>query len=132
MDNAGNEGASLGVIQDRVADDDDEVAGVHQARGRPIDSDDPAAGRPLDDIGLQAGAVVDVNDMDLLPGKKVGCPHELRVHRHRSHVVQVGLGDGRAVYFRLQHGSLHGVIPFDASSPRVGTGAMIMILKSRR
>jgi hypothetical protein len=108
MDHARHEGAGLGVVEGRVADDDDEVSRVHQAGGGAVDADDPAAAWSLDDVGLQAGAVVDVNDVHLFPGQQVGRPHEFRVHCQRSHVVQVGLGDGRAVDFRFQHRSLHG------------------------
>src|SRR3954462_6028347 len=64
----GSQFPRLGVGHGAVADDDDEVPLVHQAGGGAIDADDTGSAGPGDDVGLQPGAVVDVDDGHLLAG----------------------------------------------------------------
>jgi len=45
---------------------------VHQMRGRAVDLDIATAAFAQDDVGLEAGAVGDVDDGDLLAGQQVG------------------------------------------------------------
>ena len=103
----------LGLVHDAVADQDHQVAGVHEVRGGAVDADDAAAALARDHVGLQAGAVGDVDDRDLLAGQQVGGVEQVLVDRHRAHVVQVGLGDGGAVDLGLEHRAHH------RGSPRV-------------
>src|SRR4051812_22465171 len=67
----------LGVGHRAVADDDDEVAFVHQPRGGTVDADDTGASGAGDDVGLQPGAVVDVDDGHLLAGQQIGRVHQV-------------------------------------------------------
>lgn len=60
-------GASRSLV---VGGDDHQVPGLDQPRRRPVDADDPGAARTLDHVGAQAGAVVDVDDVNLLPGRR--------------------------------------------------------------
>ena len=50
-----------------------------------------------DRVGLEAGAVVDVHDVDLLVLEDVGGLQQVRVDRDRPDVVQVAVGDRRPV-----------------------------------
>src|SRR4051794_24187245 len=52
--------AGLGVGHAHVADDDHEVAGLHEPGRGAVDADDAGATRARNDVGLQPGAVVDV------------------------------------------------------------------------
>ena len=61
-----------------------------------------------DRVGLEAGAVVDVDDVDLLVLADVGGLEQIAVDRDRADVVQVAVGDGRAVDLGLQHRAVHG------------------------
>src|SRR3954447_20696182 len=72
--------ARLGVGEGAVADEDDQVALVHEASRRAVDADDAAAPRTLDDVGLEPGAVVDVDDRHLLTGQQVGRLHQVCVN----------------------------------------------------
>ena len=70
-----------------------------------VDPDDTAAALAGDHIGLEPVAVVDVDDAHLLALHQVRGVEQIGVDGHRADVVQVGLGDGRAMDLRLQHGS---------------------------
>src|SRR5690606_12048886 len=58
-------GGQLGVVDLGVADDDHPVAGVDQVGGGAVEADVAAAPLALDDVGLEAGAVVDVDHRHL-------------------------------------------------------------------
>ena len=119
-DHAGLAGARLGVVHLPVADEDDEVAGVHQPGGRAVDADDAGAARAGDDVGLQAGAVGDVDDRDLLALEQVGGVHEVLVDGDGADVVQVGLRHGGAVDLALEHGAEHQAPREDAVVEQAG------------
>lgn len=89
----------------RVRDDDHQVAGVYQARGRPVDSDDARSAFAGDRISGQAIAVVDVNDVDLLALENVRGLHQSRVDGARADIMQVRLRDGGSMNLRFQHGA---------------------------
>ena len=71
----------------------------------------PRAGLAVDHVGDEAGAVVDVPDVDLLVGDQVGLGHQLGVDRDAADVVDVAVGDRRAVDLGLQHLPLHWRLP---------------------
>src|SRR5690349_13988864 len=122
----GDVALGLGLVHDPVADQDDQVAGVHEVRGRAVDPDDAAAALAGDHVGLQPGAVGDVHDRDLLAGQQVGGVQQVLVDGHRADVVQVGLGHRRAVDLGLEHRSHH------AGTPSVtGTLSIRRVLPAR-
>src|SRR5699024_1054612 len=87
----------LGIVENAVTDDDHQVAGADQPGGRAVDADDPAATLAGDGIGGQPVAVIDIDDVDLLALEEVCGVHQVCVDGAGTHVVQVGLGDRRAV-----------------------------------
>lgn len=89
----------------RVGDDDHQVAGVYQARGRPVYSDDAGAAFAGDRVGGQAVAVVDIDDVDLLTLEDICGFHQVRVDGARADIVQVRLGDRGAMNLGFQHGA---------------------------
>ena len=60
-----------------------------------------------DRVGLEARAVVDVEHVNLLVLEDVRRFEQVRVDRDRADVVQVAVGDRRAVDLRLEHYALH-------------------------
>src|SRR5690625_668149 len=98
--------AGVGVVEHAVGDDDDEVAGVHEVGGGPVDAQDARAPVAGDDVGGEPGAVGDVDDVDLLARQQVGGVHEVGVDGDGSHVVQIGRSDGGAVDLAHHHQSL--------------------------
>ena len=64
----------------------------------------PLAG---DRVGLKARAVVDVDHVNLLVLEDVGGLQQVGVDRDRADVVQVAVGDRRAVDLGLEHHALH-------------------------
>ncbi|CAK7286794.1 hypothetical protein SGPA1_41054 [Streptomyces misionensis JCM 4497] len=117
MHDPGLELPRLGIGDLRIADDDHQIAGVHEMRGRPVDPDDTRAALTLDDVGLQPGAIGDVDDVHQLAGQQIRRVEQLRVDGHRSHVVQVGLGDGGAVDLGLEQSTQHFGLLKDGSLP---------------
>src|SRR5208337_632131 len=109
-----------GVVVERlggiagIGSDDDEV--THRApSGRgAVEADDPAAGRALDGVGLEALAVADVIDVHHLIGQDVGAPQEIGVNGEGAFVGQVGLGDGGPVNFGFKHDTSHINLPREA------------------
>src|SRR3989304_5367328 len=70
---AGRGGARGPVFGRRgVGDDDDRVVLVDQVPGGAVHDDLAAAALALDGVGLEAGAVVDIEGGDLLVGAAVG------------------------------------------------------------
>ena len=67
----------------------------------------PQPGAPAIVYVSKARAVVDVEHVDLLVLADVGRLEQVGVDRDRAHVVQVGVGDRRAVDLGLEHGALH-------------------------
>src|SRR5690606_2071922 len=81
--------------------DDDAVARGEMPRRRAVDDDLAAAFGQFDGVGLDALAVVDVPDRDLLARNDVDAPHEGRIDTDAADVVQVGACHGRLVDLRL-------------------------------
>ena len=75
-----------------------------------------AAARAGDRVGLEPGAVGDVDDVHQLAGQQVGGVEQVLVDGDRADVVQVGLCHGRAVDLALHHGAQHQEPP---AGPRV-------------
>lgn len=107
MDDARGQSAGLGVVDLGVADQDDQIAGVHEVGGCAVDADDTGAALALDDVRLQPGTVVDVDDVHELPGQQIGRFHQLGIDSDRADVVQIGLGHGGPVDLRLEHRTHH-------------------------
>ena len=107
MDDRGLQATRRGIVEQAVADDDYQVSLVDQASSGAVDADDPAAARALNDIGLDPGAVGDVDDRHLFALDQVGRFHQRGVERDRANVIQVGLSHRRSVDLRLHHGSHH-------------------------
>ena len=79
-----------------------------------------------DRVGLEAGAVVDVDDVHLLVLADVGGLEQVGVDGDRADVVQVAVGHRRAVDLGLQHHALHG------SFRGAPVGMEISVLSMRR
>ena len=90
-----------------VAHDDDLVADVYEVGGGTVQADDTAAGLAGDGVGLEAVAVVDVRDLDLLVLADAGGVQEVLVDGDGTDVVELGLGDRGAVNLALEHVELH-------------------------
>ena len=116
VDDARLVGGELGLVVVGVADDDHPVARRHQPGGGAVEAEVARASLAGDHVGLEAGAVVDVDDGHLLAVEQVGELHELDVDRDRTHVVQVGIGHGGAMDFGLEHATAH-VVPPDGGRP---------------
>ena len=107
--------AGLGVLHLRVGDEDDAVTGMHEAGSGAVDADDAGATLAGDRVGLEPGAVVDVDDVHELAGQQVGGVEQVLVDGHRADVVQVGLRHRGAMDLRLHHRAEHGQFPSDWS-----------------
>ena len=81
---------------------------LHQPGGGAVQAHHPRARGPGHRVGLEAGAVVDVHDVDLFVLEDVGGEQQLAVDRDRADVVQIAVRDRGAMDLRLQHHPLHG------------------------
>src|SRR5439155_15846886 len=97
-----------GVSVRPVGDHDDAATRVHEAGGGAVE--DAAAGSAAHGVGLEAGAVVEVEHVHLLVLEHVGEIHELRVERDRAHVVEVGARDRGPVDLGLRHRATHQLV----------------------
>src|SRR5439155_24661645 len=73
---------------------------------------------PGDGVCLEAGPVIDVQDVHLLVLEDVGGIQQVRVDRDRAHVVQVAPRDRGAVVLGLEHHALHQARAFPGSGRR--------------
>ena len=104
---AGFVGGELVRAELAVRDEDHRVADAHEVRGSAVDADAPLAARPFDDVGGEAVAVVDIDDVDLLPLEQVGGFHEVGRDRAGADVVEVCVGDRRPVDLGAHHRAEH-------------------------
>ena len=107
-DDAGRVGLDLVAVHQRIAHDDDLVARGHAARRRAVEADHATAALACDDVGLEALAVVDVDDLHLLVLADARSLHQVLVDGDAANVVKLGLDDGCAVDLALQHVQKHG------------------------
>lgn len=99
----------LGLLEvhQGVGHDDDDVVRLHLAGSGAVQADAARAAFALDDVGLEALAVVVVHDGHLLAGNHVGSVQQVFVDGDAAHVVEVGLGDAGAMDFRFQNFNKH-------------------------
>src|SRR5436190_7518887 len=97
----------LRAVVGRVGDDDDGVAAVDEPRGGAVDLHLAGAALAGDRVGLEAGAVVDVDDGHLLVLEDVGGLEQVGVDGDRPDVVQVAVGHRGPVDLGLEHRALH-------------------------
>src|SRR4051812_6055329 len=96
----------FGLVVRRVADHDDAVAGLDEARRRAVQDD---VARPTRHrVRRESSTVVDVEHVHLLELADVGEVHQRRIERDRSHVVETRPRHRCPVHLRLQHRALHG------------------------
>ena len=120
---AARSAASSARLVLRVGDDDDRVAAVHEAGGGAVDLHRARAALAGDRVGLEARAVVDVDDVHLLVLEDVGGLEQVGIDRDRPDVVQVAVGHRRPVDLGLQHRSLHFQwLPVEVSARPSGRG----------
>ena len=107
MDHGGHKAAGLVGSHVGVGDQDDGIAHVHQVGGGTVDAQHAGAALARDGVGLQPGAVGDVNDGNQFTGEDIGGFKEIEVYRHRTYVMQVGMGHRSAVNLGLKHFPVH-------------------------
>ncbi len=103
-------GLEVALVVGAEGGDDDLVAGPGQVGGGAVDLHRAGAGLAVDHVGDEAGAVVDVPDVDLLVGDQVGAGHQLGVDRDAADVVDVAVGHRRPVDLGLEHLPLHQIV----------------------
>ena len=81
------------------ARDDDQVPGFDVVRGGTVDLDHTGASGSGDDVGFEAGAAVDIPDVDVFVDGEIGGFDKVLVDRDAALVVQVGAGDPGPVNF---------------------------------
>jgi len=72
---------------------------MNDAGSCSIETDYPRTSFARYGIGLQACSVVVVHDLDFLSGDDVGSIHQIFIDGDATHIVEVGLRNGYAVYF---------------------------------
>src|SRR5262249_55216593 len=107
VDDDGRVALEVALVVGAEAGDDHLVATAHEPGGGAVHLDGPRAGFPLDRVGDEAGAVVDVPDVHLLVDQHVRLPHELGVEGDAADVVDVAVRDRRSMDLRLEHLTLH-------------------------
>src|SRR4051812_15041912 len=103
----------LRAVVGRVGDDDDRVAAVDEPGRGAVDLHVARAALAGDGVGLEAGAVVDVDDGHLLVLEDVGGLEEVGVYGDRADVMQIAAGHRRPVDLGLEHRSLHQGLPVE-------------------
>ena len=98
----GLEGLGLLCVHPGVGHDDDDIARLYKTCCRSIEADDARATLATDDVGLQACAIVVVDDLHLLACDQVGSLEELLINGDAPYIVKVGFGDGDSVYVGLE------------------------------
>ena len=84
------------------------VARLDQAGGGAVEAHVARAAPAGDGVGLEPGAVVDVDDGHLLVLEDVGRVEQVGIDGDRAHVVQVGVGHDGPVDLGLEHAAAHG------------------------
>src|SRR5690606_25517190 len=98
----------LGFVVIRVAEDDDRVAGLDEARGRTVDDHVTRVAATLYGVCDEALAVVDIHDVHLLVHLDIRGVEEDGIDLDRALIVEVGVGHRCPVNLRFTHGASHG------------------------
>jgi len=101
----------FGFGQHDVGHDDDDVAFLDEPCGGTVETDDAAAAFAGDGVGFEAFAVVVVDDGDFFVNEDACGVEQVLVYGDAADVVEVGFGNGGAVYLAAEHGAEHG-FPF--------------------
>ena len=104
-------GLQVALVVGAEGGDDDLVARPGQVGRGAVDLHRARAGLAVDHVGDEAGAVVDVPDVDLLVGDQVGAGHQLGVDGDAADVVHVAVGHRCPVDLGLEHLPLHQMLP---------------------
>ena len=80
---------------------------MHEVGGGAVEADLTGVGLAFDDVGLESGAVVDVDHGNLLELEQVGSMHQVAVDGDRPDVLEIRVRDGGAVDLRLHHAAAH-------------------------
>ena len=80
-------------------------------RRRPVQAHGSAAALPFDDISFETFPVVDVHDLNFLPGDHIGSIQQILVDGDTPHITEFGLGYGHPVYLGLEYLYLHCFVP---------------------
>ena len=88
-------------------DDDDGITHLHLAGCCTIQTDTTAATLTLDDVGLQALAIIVIHNLHLLSCYQVSCIHQILIYRDATHVIQVSLSYSHTMELTLQYFNLH-------------------------
>lgn len=109
------EAFQLPIIVAGVAEDDHDVAFLHQSCGCSIYLHLTGAGLTRDCVGLKAGAVVDIDHVHGLEFEDMGQSHQLGVDGQRAYVIEVAGRDSGAVNLALEQRTLQSIskIPND-------------------
>src|SRR5919202_2178856 len=136
VDHARGVAVELRFVEVRIGDEDHGVAPVHESRGGAVDLHRTRPALAGDGVGLEARAVVDVHDVDLLVLTDVGGLEQLGVDGERAGVVQVAVADRGAVDLGLEHHPLHGAcgaaVSVVAAAAATAAGARTVVLSIRR
>ena len=81
---------------------------MHFPRRGTVQRDFSTVGCPIDDIGIQAFAIIDVNDAHLLSFDQMGRCGEVAIDGDRANVIQICAGDPNAVDFAIEYFNRHG------------------------
>ena len=109
----GLERLGLLEVHERVGDDDDGVANLHLACCGSIEADASRSTLTLDDVGLEALAIVVVYNLHLLASNHVGGVHQVLVDGYAAQVFQVGVGNRYAVQLAFEYLYLHDLLGFN-------------------
>src|SRR4051794_26323701 len=90
-------GLQIALVVGTEGGDDDLVPRSGQVGGRAVHLHRPGARLAVDHVGDEAGAVVDVPNVDLLVGDQVSACHQLGVDGDAADVVDIAVGHSRAV-----------------------------------
>ena len=124
-----------------VADDDDDVVRLDEAGGRAVEAYRTAAALSANDVRFKSCAVVVVDDLYFFVRAYSRCIEEIFVDGDTAHVVEVGFGDGGAMYFGFEcfyeHAdtskmvlSMRRVVPIRTASARSALGSMVSVTSS--
>jgi len=105
--NLWSEGLSFLEVKEGVGHDDDDVAHLRLAGCCAIETDTTAATLSTDNVGVEAFAVVVVDNVNAFTSNEADSVHEVFVDGDAAHVVEVGFSHLDAMQLRFQYFNLH-------------------------
>jgi hypothetical protein len=110
--------------QHHIRHDNHNIAFLHQPRRRTVQTHYPTAAFACNSVGLKTFSIIIVDDGDFFVDADTRGIKQVFIYGNAADVVEVGFGNGGAVYLAAEQSAEHG-FPFKSNAGRLQTACRV-------